>query len=126
MAGKPTTSPGDANRALMACLLAGRPVVQLRDLAEEAGLGRDYYDEGRVYMELQHAERLMDAGYRPVLVPALSGAVSVVVFARGPWAVDAAAEAASAAMLPYLADGDPLMALLVGRAQRSSSESADH
>lgn len=122
MAAKPGQVPGDANRALMACLLAGRPVVQLRDLAEEAGLGRDYYDEGRIYMELHHAERLMDAGYRPVLLPALSGAVRVVVFVRGPWAVDAAAGAVPAAMRPYLADGDPLMALLVGRALRASAE----
>lgn len=126
MAGKPVVAPGDANRALMACLLAGRPVVQLRDLAEEAGLGRDYYDEGRIYMELHHAERLMGAGYRLVLLPALSGAVRVVVFVRGPWAVDAAADAVPAAMLPYLADGDPLMALLVSRALRASADGAKH
>jgi hypothetical protein len=126
MAGRPAARPGDANRDMLACLLAGRPAVQLRDLAEEAGLGRDYYDESRIYMELHHAERLLDAGYRPVVVPALSGAVNVILFVRGPWPVDASVAAPDPAMRPYLADGDPLMALLVGRAQRATSRAAGH
>lgn len=117
---------GRSNRDLLACLLAGRQVVQLRDLAEEAGLGRDYYDPGSIYMELHHAERLMDAGYSPVVVPALSGAVNVVLFVRGPWPVDASAAAPDPALRPYLADGDPLMALLVGRAQGAASRASGH
>lgn len=126
MAAKLPELRGGSNRDLLSCLLAGREVVQLRDLAEEAGLGRDYYDESRIYMELHHAERLIDAGYRLVVVPALSGAVNVALFVRDQWDVDASTEAVDPAMRPYLADGDPLMALLVGRAHRASRCSLEH
>jgi len=112
--------------AKLARLLAGRPVVQLRDLAEEAGLGRDYYDDGLIYMEIAHAERLIDVGYRPVVVPAASGAANVLVFVRGPWPVDAHAGAIHPRLRPYLVDGDPLMALLVGRAQREINLARTH
>jgi hypothetical protein len=118
--------PGDANRAMVVRVLAGRPVVQLTDLAEEAGLGRDYYDDGLIYLELAHAERLIDAGYRPVIVPVLSGALGVLVFVRGPWPLDAHTGAIHPRLRPYLEDGDPLMALLVGRAQREINLARTH
>jgi len=104
-----------AYRVRLARYLAGRPVVQLKDLAVEAGLGADYYADS-IYMELHHAEKLIDIGYRPVVVPTLSGALGVLVLVRKPWPVDRGA--VHPRLLPYLADGDPLMALLVGRVQR--------
>jgi hypothetical protein len=104
-----------AYRVRLARYLAGRPVVQLKDLAVEAGLGADYYADS-IYMELHHAEKLIDIGYRPVVVPALSGALGVLVLVRKPWPVDRGAM--HPRLLPYLEDGDPLMALLVGRVQR--------
>lgn len=104
-----------AYRVRLARYLAGRPVVQLKDLAVEAGLGADYYADS-IYMELHHAEKLIDIGYRAVVVPALSGALSVLVLVRKPWPVDRGT--VHPRLLPYLEDGDPLMALLVGRVQR--------
>lgn len=104
-----------AYRVRLARYLAGRPVVQLKDLAVEAGLGTDYYADS-VYMELHHAEKLIDIGYRPVVVPAMSGALGVLVLVRKPWPVDRGT--VHPRLLPYLEDGDPLMALLVGRVQR--------
>ena len=106
-----------AYRVRLARHLAGRPVVQTKDLAVEAGHGADYYADS-VYMAVHHAERLLDIGYRPVVVPAMSGAVNVLILVRKPWPVDARAGAINPRFLPYLEDGDPLMALLVGRAQR--------
>ena len=104
-----------AYRVRLARYLAGRPVVQLKDLAVEVGLGADYYADS-VYMELHHAEKLIDIGYRPVVVPALSGALGVLVLVRKPWPVDRGT--VHPRLLPYLEDGDPLMALLVGRVKR--------
>lgn len=104
-----------AYRVRLARYLAGRPVVQLKDLAVEAGLGADYYADS-IYMELHHAEKLIDIGYRPVVVPALSGALGVLVLVRKPWPVDRGT--VHPRLLPYLEDGDLLMALLVGRVQR--------
>ena len=106
-----------AYRVRLARHLAGRPVIQTKDLAVEAGLGADYYADN-VYMEAHHAERLLDIGYRPVIVPAMSGAANVLIFVRGPWPVDARAGPIHPRLLPYLEDGDPLMARLVGRVHR--------
>lgn len=104
-----------AYRVRLARYLAGRPVVQLKDLAVEAALGADYYADS-VYMELHHAEKLIDIGYRPVVVPTMSGTLGVLVLVRKPWPVDRGT--VHPRLLPYLEDGDPLMALLVGRVQR--------
>lgn len=106
-----------AYRVRLARHLAGRPVIQVKDLWAEAGLGADRY-AGNVFMEAHHAERLLDIGYRPVVVPAMSDAVNVLIFVRKTWPVDAHAGAIHPRLLPYLVDGDPLMALLVGRVQR--------
>ena len=99
--------------------LAGSPVVQVKDLWVEAGLGADRYAD-HVYMQAHHAERLLDLGYRPVVVSAMSGAANVLIFVREPWPLDALVGAVHPRLLPYLEDGDPLMALLVYRAQRDS------
>ncbi len=99
--------------------LAGRPVVQLKDFAIEAGLGDDHYGDN-VYMQAHHAEKLLDLGYLPVVVPAISGAANVLIFVREPWPLDAHAGEVHPRLRPYLEDGDPLMALLVYRAQRDS------
>lgn len=117
---------GKAYRVRLARHLAGRPVIQTKDLAVEAGLGADYYADS-VYMEAHHAERLLDIGYRPVIVPAVSGAANVLIFVRGPWPVDSGAGAIHPRLLPYLEDGDPLMVLLVGRVHREMrlAEAAD-
>lgn len=113
---KPALNRGaKAYRVRLARYLAGRPVVQLKDLWAEAGLGADRYADN-VYMAAHHAEKLLDIGYRPVVVPAMSGALGVLVLVRKPWPVDGGA--VHPRLLPYLEDGDPLMALLVGRAQR--------
>ncbi len=106
-----------AYRVRLARHLAGRPVIQVKDLWAEAGLGADRY-AGHIYMEAHHAERLLDIGYRAVVVPAMSGALGVLLLVRGPWPVDGRAGAVHPRLLPYLQAGDPLMALLVGRAQR--------
>lgn len=108
---------GKAYRVRLARYLTGRPVIQVKDLWAEAGLGADRYADN-VYMEVRHAERLLDIGYRPVVVPAMSGAANILIFVRKPWPVDVRAGAIHPRFLPYLEDGDPLMALLVGRAQR--------
>lgn len=94
--------------------LAGRPAVQLKDLWIEAGIDPARYADN-IHMKLHHAERLIRLGYRPVAVPALSGALAVAVFVREPWPED---EHFHPRLAPYLEDGDPLMALLVGRVQR--------
>lgn len=104
-----------AYRVRLARYLAGRPVIQVKDLWAEAGLGADRYADN-VYMEAHHAEKLIDIGYRPVFVPAMSGALGVLVLVRKPWPVDRGT--VHPRLLPYLEDGDPLMALLVGRVQR--------
>lgn len=104
-----------AQRVRLARDLAGRPVIQVKDLWAEAGLGADRYVDN-VYMAAHHAEKLLDIGYRPVVVSALSGALGVLVLIRKPWPVDRGA--VHPRLLPYLEDGDPLMALLVGRVQR--------
>lgn len=114
-----------ANRARLMGYLAGRPVVQIRDLWAEAGLGRDRY-AGNEYMELVHAERLLGLGYCPVVIPAASGAANVLVFVRGPWPLDAHTGTIHPRLRSYLEDGDPLMALLVGRVQREMNLAAAH
>lgn len=104
-----------AQRVRLARYLAGRPVVQVKDLWAEAGLGADRHADN-VYMAAHHAEKLLDIGYRPIVVPALSGTLGVLVLVRKPWPVDRGA--VHPRLLPYLEDGDPLMALLVGHVQR--------
>lgn len=104
-----------AYRVRLARYLAGRPVIQVKDLWAEAGFGADRYADN-VYMAAHHAERLLGIGYRPVVVPAMSGALGVLILVRKPWPVDRGA--VHPRLLPYLEDGDPLMALLVGRVQR--------
>lgn len=101
--------PRNAYREKLRWLLAGRPVIQVRDLWVEAGLDRDCYAD--TPLESYHLARLIEAGYRPVSVP---------VLIRAPWAADSFAGAIDLGFLPYLEDGDPLMALLVYRAQRES------
>lgn len=108
---------GKAYRVRLARHLAGRPVIQVKDLAAAAGLGADYYADN-VHMALHHAERLLDIGYRPVVVPTMSGAANVLILVRKPWPVDPRAGAVHPRLLTYLEDGDPLMALLVGRVHR--------
>ena len=112
MATKLGRIPGEANRTLLANLLAGRPVVQLKDLWIEAGLDPDDYAD-HPHMRDCHRRRLEDAGYRAIMLPAPSGAVTA--FVRGPWPSDAHARPVPAGLRAYLEDGDPLMALLVGR-----------
>ena len=107
---------GKAYRVRLARHLAGRPVIQVKDLAAEAGLGADYYTADSIYMAVHHADRLLDIGYRPVVIPAMSGTLGVLILVRKPWPVDRGA--VHPRLRPYLEDGDPLMALLVGRAQR--------
>ncbi|MFT4159604.1 hypothetical protein [Shinella sp.] len=104
-----------AQRVRLARYLASRPVIQVKDLWVEAGLGADRYADS-VYMAAHHAEKLLDIGYRPVVVPAMSGAANVMIFVRKSWPVDRVE--VHPRLLPYLEDGDPLMALLVGRVQR--------
>lgn len=72
---------GKAYRARMMGYLAGRRVVQVKDLWVEAGIDPDYYGDN-VYMEAHHAERLLDIGYRAVVVPAMSGALGVLILVR--------------------------------------------
>lgn len=99
-------------RARLSLLFAGRPVLQVKDLLAEAGLS----DVGDPYIEEHYADKLMRLGYRPTVVPALSGRLGVLLFVRDPR--PQGAPATDPRFLPYLEDGDPLMALLVGRAQR--------
>lgn len=106
----------EAYWARLSLLFAGRPVVQVKDLLLEAGLS----NAGHPYVEEHYADKLMHLGYRPVVVPALSGRLGVLLFVRGPWPLDAHAGPVHPRLLPYLEDGDPPMALLVGRAQRDS------
>lgn len=106
-----------AYRVRLARYLAGRPVVQVKDLWIEAGLGTDRY-AGNIFMEAHHAERLLDIGYRPVVVPAISGGLGVLILVRKPWPVDGRAGEIHPRLLPYIEDGDPLMALLVHRVHR--------
>lgn len=118
-----------AQRVRLARYLAGRPVIQVKDLWAEAGLGADRYADN-VHMAAHHAEKLLNIGYRPVVVPAMSGAFGALILVRKPWLVDRGA--VHPRLLPYLEDGDPLMALLVGRAQREMelagnvAEESDH
>ena len=114
-----------AYRARMMGYLAGARVVQLKDLWVTAGLDADCYADN-VYMQVHHADRLLDLGYRPLVVQAVSGAANVLLFVRGPWPLDAHAGAVHPRLLPYLEDGDPLMALLVGRAQREIDLAGAH
>ncbi len=114
-----------AHRARMMGCLAGCPVVQIKDLWVEAGLDADRYAD-HVYMQAYHAERLLNLGYRPVVIPAMSGAANVLIFVREPWALDAHAGTVHPRLRPYLEDGDPLMALLVYRAQRDSMPKEIH
>lgn len=109
--------------ARLRLLFAGRPVVQVKDIRVEAGLGTERYD-GDDYVWSCYAEKLVRLGYRPVAVRAMSGAVEVLIYVRGPWPEDAAAPAIHPRLLPYLEDGDPLMALLVGRVQRETKLAA--
>ncbi len=111
-----------AYRVRLARYLAGRPVIQTKDLAIEAALGADYYADS-IDMEVHHAERLFDIGYRPVVVPAMSGTLGVLTLVRQPWPVDKGT--VHPRLLPYLEDGDPLMALLVGRVQREMEMAGD-
>lgn len=104
-----------AQRVRQARYLAGRPVIQVKDLWAEAGLGADRYADN-VHMAAHHVEKLLYIGYRPVVVPAMSGALGVLILVRKPWPVDRLP--VHPRLMPYLEDGDPLMALLVGRAQR--------
>lgn len=115
-----------AYRVRLARYLAGRPVIQVKDLATEAGLGADYYTADHIYMAVHHAEKLLDIGYWPVVVPAMSGAINVLLLVRKPWPVDGRAGAIHPRLLPYLEDGDPLMTLLVYRAQRASMTKEPH
>lgn len=55
-----------------------------------------------------------------MVVAAISGAANVLIFVREPWPLDAHAGAVHPRLLTYLEGGDPLMALLVYRAQRDS------
>ena len=107
-----------AYRERLMRLLAGRPVIQVRDLWVEAGLDRDCYAD--TPLESYHLARLIEAGYRPVSVPVLSGTHRTLLLVRGPWASDSFEGAIDPGFLPYLEDGDPLIALLVHRAQRES------
>jgi hypothetical protein len=68
-------------------------------------------------MRACHRRGLEEAGYRAIWLPAPSGAASVLAFVRGAWPSDAHACKVPPEPLPYLEDGDPLMALLVGRVQ---------
>lgn len=111
-------NPSNAYREKLRWLLAGRPVIQVRDLWVEAGLDRDCYAD--TPLERYHLARLIEAGYRPVSVPVLSGTHRTFVLIRAPWAADSFAGTVDPGFLPYLEDGDPLMALLVYRAQRES------
>jgi hypothetical protein len=118
-----------AYRERLARYLFGRPVIQVKDLWVEAGLDADRYAEN-VFMAGYHAERLLNIGYRPVVVPAMSGALGVLILVRKPWPQDKVK--VHPRLLPYLEDGDPLMALLVGRVQRemdlsgSTAEERNH
>jgi hypothetical protein len=91
-------------------VLAGKPVIQVNDLWIELGLDKNHYTNTPV--ERYHFVRLLEAGYHPTFV---SG---VYVLVRGPWVLDAFAEAVDPKFAPYLEDNDPLMELLVCRAQR--------
>ncbi|QPC87506.1 hypothetical protein GA830_12690 [Mesorhizobium sp. NBSH29] len=88
-----------AHRARMMGCLAGCPVVQVKDLWVEAGLDLDRYADD-VYMQVHHAERLLNLGYRPVVIPAMSGAANVLIFVREPWALDAHAGAVHPRLRP--------------------------
>lgn len=110
----------EAYWARLSLLFAGRPVVQVKDLLQEAGLS----NAGHPYVEEHCADKLMHLGYRPVVVPALSGRLGVLLFVRDSWSQDA--HAMDPGFRPYLEDGDPLMALLVGRAQRDSMPKEFH
>jgi hypothetical protein len=110
--------PRNVYREKLRWLLAGRPVIQVRDLWVEAGLDRDCYAD--TPLESYHLARLIEVGYRPVAVRALSGTHRTFVLIRAPWAADSFVGAIDPGFLPYLEDGDPLMALLVYRAQRES------
>lgn len=98
--------------------LAGRQVIQVKDLWLAAGLDPHRYADNE-YMELHHAEVLLKLGYRPVVVPALSGRLSVLVLVRDPWISEGIG---GDGFERFLGDGDPLMALLVGRARRVQRE----
>ncbi|WP_174801463.1 hypothetical protein [Martelella limonii] len=110
--------PRKAYREKLRWLLAGRPVIQVRDLWVEAGLDRNCY--AGTPLESYHHARLIEAGYRPVSLPVLSGTHHTFVLVRSPCTSHSFASAIDPGFLPYLEDGDPLMALLVYRAQKES------
>jgi len=111
-------NPRNGYREKLRWLLAGRPVIQVRDLWVEAGLDRDCYVD--TPLERYHLARLIEAGYRPLSIPVLSGTHRTLLLVRDPWASDSFAGTVDPGLLAYLEDGDPLMALLVHRAQRES------
>jgi hypothetical protein len=116
--------PRNSYMEKLMCLLAGRPVIQVKDLWAEAGIDRNRYAD--TPMESHHLARLVEAGYRPVSVPVFSDSHQTFLLVRGHWASDAFTRAVDPGFVPYLEDGDRLMTLLVQRAQRERSQSESH